>query len=475
MKEILQASYIYCALVAICRWFDAQWQESRLVRRFLSPGDGLAVSESSVLTKLWRWVHRLVELVFCKLRLDRVFDGSLFGRAFLWCVLAACVAPIVPTMALIGVTCVAFFALFVQFGCDGERSLVYSPVNKYVFLYAFVYLLATFTSVNISGSLLGGFLTVFFTLFAVALQNAVRSKRALYFIMVLLAAAGVVVSMIGIGQYALGLAGETSWLDEEMFSDISMRVYSTLQNPNVLAEYLLLITPLTFALVLTGKNWKEKILFFGAFCAMALCMVLTFSRGGYLGLLFAAAVFAVLIDRRFILLGLVGLVALYFVLPEAVIGRFMSIGDLGDSSTSYRVSIWMGTISMLRDYWLSGVGPGMAAFNMVYPSYGYSGIVAPHAHNLFLQITCDAGVCGLIIFVVIVFVFFRTVCAAISREKDRESSLYQKAIIASMVGFMVQSMTDYSFYNYRVMFMFWVFLGLGMVIARRTQLPERAE
>ena len=33
-------------------------------------------------------------------------------------------------------------------------------------------------------------------------------------------------------------------------------------------------------------------------------------------------------------------------------------------------------------------------------------------------------------------------------------------------------MTDYSFYNYRVLFLFWVFLALGALCARRSELPE---
>ena len=40
------------------------------------------------------------------------------------------------------------------------------------------------------------------------------------------------------------------------------------------------------------------------------------------------------------------------------------------------------------------------------------------------------------------------------------------------VGFMVQAMTDYSFYNYRVMFIFWAYLALGELACRRSKLPE---
>ena len=44
-------------------------------------------------------------------------------------------------------------------------------------------------------------------------------------------------------QYAFGWTTSNAWIDEEMFEDATMRVYSTLGNPNVLGEYLLLVLP----------------------------------------------------------------------------------------------------------------------------------------------------------------------------------------------------------------------------------------
>ena len=163
---------------------------------------------------------------------------------------------------------------------------------------------------------------------------------------------------------------------------------------------------------------------------------------------------------------------MYFVLPATVIERFSSIGNLTDASTSYRVYIWMGTLSMLKDYWLCGIGPGTEAFNRVYPAYSYNSIVAPHSHNLFLQIVCDAGIAALLIFIIVLFVYFRTMCAALSREERWTSRVFQIAFTSGVLGFLVQAMTDYSFYNYRVMFLFWSYLALGGLCARRNGLPE---
>ena len=86
---------------------------------------------------------------------------------------------------------------------------------------------------------------------------------------------------------------------------------------------------------------------------------------------------------------------------------------------------------------------------------------------------CDAGVVALVVFVLLLFHYFRDLCAAFCREKDPFSRLYQTAAVSGIAGFLVQAMTDYSFYNYRVLFLFWAWLALGSLLARRGQLPER--
>ena len=171
-------------------------------------------------------------------------------------------------------------------------------------------------------------------------------------------------------------------------------------------------------------------------------------------------------DRRFIFLILAGVVCLLLFSPDVITDRFTSIGNVTDTSTSYRVSIWMGTLEMLKDYWMTGIGPGTQAFNMIYPAYSYNTISAPHAHNLFLQIICDAGIVAIVVFVILIIVFIRMNCHAISVEKEHTAKMMQIGSLASIGGFLVQSMTDYSFYNYRVMFLFWAYLALSAVFCR---------
>jgi O-antigen ligase len=126
----------------------------------------------------------------------------------------------------------------------------------------------------------------------------------------------------------------------------------------------------------------------------------------------------------------------------------------------------MGTVAMLKDYWFCGIGPGTEAFNVVYPDYAYNGATAQHPHSLYLQLACDTGIVGFILFMAIIVAFYRMMFTAIRRETDKHARIFQIAGTAAVTGFLVQSATDYTFYNYRVMLLFWATLGLCVLFTR---------
>ena len=465
-------------LGAICLWCGRQWEKSWVVQSFLSPMAGEECSRSSIFFKIWQLVRRFLCWLYELLHLDMLFKGSVFTKTFLWCAIPATIAPALdffrPSLMVLALAFVGAASLLLNLVRDRERELAYSPINRFVILYAVIYLAGTFFSSHLSASLGPGLMGVAFTLFAVVLYNAITGRSQLDAMVVLLVLAGTAVSFYGILQYIFGWGYQSSaWVDSEMFSAIGFRVTATLENPNMLGQYLLLTIPLGGAKLLSCKGTGRRIFYFCCCAIMCLCMILTYSRGAWLGLLVAGAAFVVLVNPRFIMLAPFALIALYFVLPETVVSRFTSIGNLTDNSTSYRVNIWLGTLAMLKDgYWLCGIGPGDAAFNQIYPAYSYNAIVAPHSHNLFLQIMCDAGVCALAVFLIILFQYVRTLCVAMKDRSCWETRVMQIAFLSGMAGFMVQAMTDYSFYNYRVMFVFWCYLAVGMRMAQRNKLPE---
>jgi putative inorganic carbon (HCO3(-)) transporter len=92
-----------------------------------------------------------------------------------------------------------------------------------------------------------------------------------------------IVSAYGVIQYVFGF-GASTWHDESMFSDISGRVVSTFENPNVLAEYLIMFIPLAFAMMIVSQKRELKAASLVCFASAALCLVFTWSRGAWLGM-----------------------------------------------------------------------------------------------------------------------------------------------------------------------------------------------
>lgn len=473
MRKVLEGSLIFRWLTAAAAFLDRQWEKS-VTARVIAGGREKTSGMESTFTCIARWLHRFLCAAYGKLRLDRVLSGSVFTRYFFWCAMAATMAPIAPTMLTVGVVMVSVIAMAVAFARDEGRRLFYSPVNKWIYFFAFIYAFCSVTSVTMKQSILSGAMIVAFTLFSVVLQNSVKKRSQIDLLINLLVAAGFIVAAYGFMQVLAGVESTTDWIDEDTFSALTLRVYSTLENPNVLAEYLLLVIPLGAACVYTAKTGTGKACAAIATGAMLLCMVLTYSRGGWLGLIFSVAIFLVLMDRRFIVLGVIGLVALFFVLPESIMNRFMSIGDLSDSSTSYRLSIWLGTIEMLKDYWFSGTGTGLPAFGAVYPAYSYNAVSAPHAHNLYLQIWAECGICGIVALMGVILSTLRETASALRRAADMKTKVQLTAVISGMGGFLLQAMTDHSFYNFRVTLMFWVTVAVGTLLTKTWPAEEDA-
>ena len=243
-----------------------------------------------------------------------------------------------------------------------------------------------------------------------------------------------------------------------------MRAYSTMENPNVLGEFLLIVIPVTAVFMIKPPaKTLEKWIYAAVFLMGMLCMVFTQSRGCWLGLILTAMIFVTFYNGK--LWGLLPLVLIIlpFVIPQTMVERMQSIGNTEDSSTSYRVFIWLGTLEMLRDFIIGGIGMGEGAFRSVYPLYSYNAIIAPHSHNTFLQMLVEGGIGALLIFITVMCVVLRRL-SAIYRNGNKKGtdSLLALAIGSGICGFLLQSMFDYTFYNYRMMAMFFMVTALGM-------------
>ena len=274
-----------------------------------------------------------------------------------------------------------------------------------------------------------------------------RGEAALAFLSSL---ALLAVSAIGVGQYLFGMA-EVRWVDASRFGDIGGRVTSLFSNPNILAVYLLLYFPFPLWASFLSQNTVRLRIFYAITATLAaVCILLTWSRGAWLGLLLECFLFLLLHSRKSrLVLAFSPLALLAFpLLPSNFKGRFSSIGDLGESSVRYRLHTWQGTCTMLAHHPV-GIGVGEWAWRIIYPPHAVSGTkTVMHAHNVFLQLATELGFAGLAVFLLLVIVSLR-----------RALHAGNTAALCAVLGALAMGLFDHLWYYPGMLLPFWSMLA----------------
>ena len=291
------------------------------------------------------------------------------------------------------------------------------------------------------------------------IRRLVTTKEKLVGALAALIAGATASGVYGLWQYLSGMTNDT-WTDTALFDNIQLRVYSTFANPNVYGEFLLLVIPLAAGLALYLKGSKRWLVL-GADALLLVNMVLSYSRGCYVGIALTAVVFFWNFSKKWLaVLTAVGVPLAILMMPESVMARILSIGNMSDTSTSYRMLIYIGTLLMFTRYWFGGLGIGEGAFNVMYPYYMLTAVTAPHTHSLIFQSVVSFGIVGLAYLGVLFVVYQRRIKAA-ERTGTGAERMLLLGFGAVLWGFMVQSIFDYTWYNYRVFQLFWMVILLG--------------
>ena len=290
-------------------------------------------------------------------------------------------------------------------------------------------------------------------------------KRCIYATVI----AGTVTAFIGVLQYALGYA-INNWIDVTMFTDIYGRATSTFDNPNYLATYLVVVFPFALYLFNQAKGFREKALTAISCASIVLCVVFTWSRAAWIAIIISFVAYLIIVTRKsfkYILAVIMVIPAISAFIPQSVINRFMSIGNIADSSTLYRLYTWNGCVNMIGDYFWGGIGYGQTAFENIYPLYAFAGIeTAVHSHNLYLQIIISMGVGGILCFAAVMFFFAQNALSYVRAPFNENTSLIASASFISIVAMLIIGLFDFVWYNNAVFFMFWAAMAFGVAATR---------
>lgn len=282
------------------------------------------------------------------------------------------------------------------------------------------------------------------------------------------------VSLYALYQYFFTTPSD-KWSDPIFSEAIRGRVTGTFHNPNVLAMFLIVAALFSLYHLREEKRIVKKILLLLLFSLHMLALGLTFSRGAYIAILLTLLALVIMryVKKPGVLLGIgTALPYLLLLVPTEFIERILSTFNLADSSITYRLSILRSSIRILLDRFFLGVGIGEEAFRNAFFEYAEEGIVAPHSHNLLLEIGCEAGIFAVIAFVAILFIRIKSEAklTLISRKSTvRLTGVYSFAAVVALLLF---GISDYVWSTFSIFYLFWIIFGIeaaALQITKREQ------
>ena len=336
------------------------------------------------------------------------------------------------------------------------------PVNTALLLVLAVALLATgFSPVPVAAA--KGLMKLVSYLGVYALMRQLLAHSPLWWdrLVAALLAGELVTSVVGIRQLYADSSALARWSDANSVAEGTVRIYSTLENPNLLGGFLLPVLPLALVALLRWRSLPQRLFALASLVLGLAALVLTYSRGAWMGMVASLGLLALLLALRFtrhwplfwrrtlpLLLLLGGAVALVVLVTqvEPLRVRVMSlVAGREDSSNNFRINVWTAALAMIQDRPWLGIGPGNTAFNLIYPLYQQPKFNALSAYSIPLELLVEAGVPGLLAGLAVLVTAVRTGLAA--GRGDGPLALPSLAAVAVFLGLAVQGLTDTIFFR----------------------------
>lgn len=319
------------------------------------------------------------------------------------------------------------------------------------------------------------------------LANNLRTAREFKFVILALMIGVLLHSLISVGQYFLGRPLGLHFLGESLeFGSIDLgsgslgRPGGLMQSANTSAFFLACTLPFTLAPLfwLPSKGIKTFCLL--TFATGFFTLVVTYSRGGWLGFFFAICCFIFLAIRKnlfsikknllnLVLLGLICMMA-GLVLSPKVLQR---LTDTPATPLYTRAFLNRLAVEQITAHPVIGMGYNNFSENSagmirhISDSHNILHLVAenPMVHNIFLLVTAETGILGLMVFLAVIYILFRKSLGLIKLQSPFFAGL-GIAIFAFLVGFMVTEMFDFSFMLDQGFYLFWILSGFTIALCR---------
>lgn len=301
--------------------------------------------------------------------------------------------------------------------------------------------------------------------------NVVRNENRLKLMMWLALAVSLYLSFYAVSDYMNGIFREGTAANNNQ--RIGGAIRGLFGNSNDLALHLVTMVPLAIGFAFGSKNFFKKLLYIGFGVLFVAAIVVTFSRGGFLGLFIALLVLVRKIGRRNKVLStgalVVAMLALLSLAPASYMGRistiFSSSADVTGSS-SQRTEILKRSVWVTLRYPLFGVGMG---------NFHYKSVHELVTHNAYTQVSSEMGIPALVIYLMLMIYplkRLREIEAQTEHLPDKRKLHYWSiGIQASIVAYMVSSFFGAVAYQWYIYYL----VGYAVALRRIYYMDQHAE
>ncbi|HLN18994.1 MAG TPA: O-antigen ligase family protein [Patescibacteria group bacterium] len=387
-------------------------------------------------------------------------------------------------LASIRIFIIIMFLLWLAEGLKKKKiNVVPGPITIFLITFLFISGISFIWAVNEDWAIRKIlFLASIFPLYFVA-SDIISDKEKVFRIIKILSVSGALVAAVGIIQYIcqfiFGLdavynfwakfltvpflgknAAEAVLLNPSWLVNISGRTFlratSVFPDPHMLSLYLGMLIPMSAGIFLKEK----KFLYFFIFLILLFGDVLTFSRGGYLGLL-AGAIFLVIVfwknlpaKYKIFILSFFVVVVLFFMVPGPVANRFSSIFNVNEGSNSGRLDMWRKSAQVALNNPFLGVGIGNYPLE-IKPSASYREPIT--SHNTYLDIASETGIINAAIWIFLLIL----ACISFLQKSKKDNFFIMPA--ASLVFFSGHQIAETAIYSPMVLTLFIIILSFTNV------------
>jgi O-antigen ligase len=290
-----------------------------------------------------------------------------------------------------------------------------------------------------------------------------------------------ITSLLAIGQAILSpdLLGVTPVSGR---SGEGERLGSLVRDPNILGTLIGLALPFTMFSLVRQPPGRRRWLVAGAALALALALLLTYSRGSWLGMIVGFGGVALVIDRRALVAFVAVLIVAYVtavVMPKGLLaGGFAGYDPFATTinrlenvpaGRDLRIKFAVNALPIVEDHLLLGVGPGRfggAAASIfgspIHAQYGTDALLTNQktVDNFWLHMGVEGGLLGTTAFLALLGTAAYAPMRALRGARGSRFSVPAGVVSAAAVV-SVATVTTMLLEGNTAAFIFWFLLGLG--------------